>query len=40
MRAAVKQMDLSATKYHHVLELTRTLADLVSEEAIQVQRLA
>jgi magnesium chelatase family protein len=40
MRAAVKQMDLSARAYHRVLKLARTIADLAGEEAIQVAHLA
>ena len=40
MRAAVRQMDLSARSYHRVLKLARTIADLAGEEAIQTQHLA
>ena len=40
MRAAVRQMDLSARSYHRVLKLARTIADLAGEEAIQTQYLA
>lgn len=48
MRAAVKQMDLSARAYHRVLKLARTftkwphsgIADLAGEERIQSQHLA
>ena len=40
MRAAVKQMDLSARAYHRVLKLARTIADLAGEENIQSQHLA
>ena len=39
MRAAVRQMDLSARSYHRVLKLARTIADLAGEEAIQTQFL-
>jgi magnesium chelatase family protein len=40
MRAAVKQMDLSARAYHRVLKLGRTIADLAGEEKIGVAHLA
>ena len=40
MRAAVRQMDLSARSYHRVLKLARTIADLAGEEAIKTQFLA
>jgi magnesium chelatase family protein len=40
MRAAVKQMDLSARAYHRVLKLARTIADLAGGEQIQVAHLA
>ena len=40
MRAAVKQMDLSARAYHRVLKLSRTIADLAGEERIEVAHLA
>ena len=40
MRAAVKQMDLSARAYHRVLKLSRTIADLAGEENIRSQHLA
>ena len=40
MRAAVKQMDLSARAYHRVLKLGRTIADLTGEENVQSQHLA
>lgn len=39
MRAAVKQMDLSARAYHRVLKLARTIADLADEEHIGSQHL-
>lgn len=40
MRAAVKQMELSARAYHRVLKLSRTIADLAGEEKIEVAHLA
>ena len=40
MRTAVRQMDLTARAYHRVLKLSRTIADLAGEEAIQAQHLA
>ena len=40
MRSAVRQMDLSARAYHRVLKISRTIADLAGEEAIQVHHLA
>ncbi len=40
MRAAVRQMDLSARSYHRVLKLARTIADLAGEENLQTQYLA
>jgi magnesium chelatase family protein len=40
MRSAVKQMDLSASAYHRVLKLARTMAGLTEAEAIQVVHLA
>ena len=40
LRAAVKQMDLSARAYDCVLKLARTIADLAGEENIQSQHLA
>ena len=40
MRAAVKQMDLSARAYHRVLKLGRTIADLAGEACIQTHHLA
>ena len=40
MRAAVKQMDLSARAYHRVLKLARTIADLAGEEQNRVAHLA
>ena len=40
MRAAVRQMDLSARAYHRVLKLARTIADLADEEDIDTPHLA
>ncbi len=40
MRAAVRQMDLSARAYHRVLKISRTIADLAGDETIQVHHLA
>ncbi len=40
MRAAVRQMDLSARAYHRVLKLARTIADLAGDEKVQPQHLA
>ena len=40
MRAAVRQMDLSARAYHRVLKLARTIADLAGDERVQPQHLA
>ena len=40
MRAAVKQMDLSARAYHRVLKMARTIADIAGEEVLETQHLA
>jgi magnesium chelatase family protein len=40
MKAAVRQLNLSARGYHRVLKLARTIADLASEEHIQPTHLA
>ena len=40
MRAAMRQMHLSARAYHRILKLGRTIADLAGEEQIQVHHLA
>lgn len=40
IKAAVKQMNLSARGYHRVLKLARTIADLAGDEAVQVHHLA
>ena len=40
MRAAMKQLNLSARTYHRNLKLARTLADLAGSEGIQSVHLA
>ncbi len=40
MRAAMRQMHLSARAYHRVLKVSRTIADLEGTEAIQPHHLA
>jgi magnesium chelatase family protein len=40
MRAAVRQMDLSARLHHRVLKLARTIADLAGVATMQTQHLA
>jgi magnesium chelatase family protein len=40
MRAAVKQMDLSARAYHRVLKMARTIADIAGQETLETQHLA
>ena len=40
MRAAVRQMELSARSYHRVLKLARTIADLAGEAEVQTSHLA
>lgn len=40
MRAAMRQLDLSARGYHRVLKLARTIADLAGSEGIEPQHLA
>jgi magnesium chelatase family protein len=40
MRAAMRQMNLSARGYHRVLKLARTIADLAGCENIQAAHLA
>jgi magnesium chelatase family protein len=40
MKAAVRQLNLSARGYHRVLKLARTIADLAGTEAIQPAHLA
>jgi magnesium chelatase family protein len=40
MRTAMQQMNLSARAYHRVLKLSRTIADLAGEAAIQTTHVA
>jgi magnesium chelatase family protein len=40
MRAAMKQMNLSARAYHRILKLARTIADLAESEKIESHHLA
>ena len=40
MRAAVKQLHLSARSYHRVLKLARTVADLAGEERVAAHHVA
>ncbi len=40
LRAAVRQMNLSARAYHRTLKLARTIADLAGAEAIEANHLA
>ncbi|HHX44405.1 MAG TPA: YifB family Mg chelatase-like AAA ATPase [Chloroflexi bacterium] len=40
IRAAMRQLNLSARAYHRVLKLARTIADLAGEERIQAPHLA
>jgi magnesium chelatase family protein len=40
MRAAMRQLHLSARAYHRVLKLARTIADLAESEAIEAAHLA
>ena len=40
MRAATRQMDLSARAYHRTLKLARTIADLAGDERVLTQHLA
>jgi magnesium chelatase family protein len=40
MKAAVKQLQLSARAYHRVLKLARTIADLGGEERVQAHQVA
>jgi len=39
-RAVMSRMNLSARAYHHILNLTRTIADLAGSEEIQSALLA
>lgn len=40
MRAAMRQLQLSARSYHRILKLSRTIADLAGEQDIQSHHLA
>jgi magnesium chelatase family protein len=40
LRAAMKQLQMSARAYHRILKLARTIADLASTEEIQTAHLA
>ncbi len=40
MRAAMRQLQLSARSYHRILKLSRTIADLAGEERIESHHLA
>ena len=40
MKAAVRQLQLSARAYHRVLKLARTIADLGGDDGVQVQHVA
>lgn len=40
MRAAMKQMNMSARAFHRILKLARTIADLAECEKIETQHLA
>jgi magnesium chelatase family protein len=40
LRAAVRQLHLSARAYHRVLKLARTIADLAGEEQVAAQHVA
>ena len=40
MRAAMRQLQLSARAYHRVLKLARTIADLAGSDAISPAHLA
>ncbi|MGC4104909.1 MAG: YifB family Mg chelatase-like AAA ATPase [Thermomicrobiales bacterium] len=40
MKAAVRQLSLSARAYHRVLKLARTIADLAESEAVQTTHVA
>jgi len=40
LRAAMRQLNLSARGYHRILKLARTIADLAGSERIHVAHLA
>ncbi len=40
MRAAMKQMNMSARAFHRILKLARTIADLAESEKIETHHLA
>lgn len=40
MRAAMKQLNMSARAFHRILELARTIADLAESDKIQTHHLA
>jgi magnesium chelatase family protein len=40
MRAAMKQLNLSARAYHRILKLARTIADLAGSDKIETHHLA
>jgi magnesium chelatase family protein len=40
LRAAMKQLQMSARAYHRILKLARTIADLAGSEGIQTAHLA
>lgn len=40
MRAAMRQLQLSARAYHRVLKLSRTIADLAGAERVAASHLA
>lgn len=40
MKAAVRQLQLSARGYHRVLKLSRTIADLCGAEGVETAHLA
>ena len=40
MRAATRQMDLSARAYHRTLKLARIIADLAGDERVLTSHLA
>jgi magnesium chelatase family protein len=40
IRAAMRQLNLSARSYHRILKLARTIADLAGSETIDANHLA